>query len=105
MEYSVEEIPAASWAPNIEPALACYRIVHEVAGTLLETPDATERDERNAREFVAILNSHGALLQALRDIHDAATSNAPFWMRVAEIEWWASQAITEATKKQEEAQQ
>jgi hypothetical protein len=98
MEYSVEEIPAASWAPGLEPALAYYRIVHEVAGTLLETPDATERDERNAHEFVAILNAHAGLVRALRDIQ--AVASAPgkhLGVRLADIERWASQAITEAT--------
>jgi hypothetical protein len=73
MEYSVEEVPAASWAPSLEPALACYRIVHEVAGTLLETPDASETDERNAHEVVAMLNGVGLLRRALEEALELAT--------------------------------
>jgi aminoglycoside phosphotransferase (APT) family kinase protein len=99
MEYSVDEVPAASWGPGLEQALACYRIVHEVAGTVLETPDAMERDERNAHEITHMLNSYSVLVRALKDIHAVSTANMPPSERLADTERWALAALEYAECK------
>lgn len=93
MEYSVDEVPAASWGPGLPQALACYRIVHEVAGTLLETPDATETDERNAHEIAHKLNSYSVMTRALKDIHAVSAANMPPSERLADAARWALAAL------------
>ncbi|WP_395089270.1 hypothetical protein [Armatimonas sp.] len=72
MKYFVDEVPAASWAPGLEPALACYRVVNETQGTILETPDATEQDKYNAETVVRLLNAFPAMSGALRQSARAA---------------------------------
>ena len=101
MEYSVEEIPAASWRPGLPQALACYRIVHEVAGTILETPDASETDERNAFEIVSVLNNAAQMYRALDLIRSMATANIPPSERLADIAKWAEEALQAAQPGEE----
>ena len=93
MEYTVEEVPAASWRPGLPQALACYRVLCPEGYTIVETPDATETDEQNAHKVAHALNSVSVAIRALKDIHAVTTANMPPSERLSDAARWAEAAL------------
>ena len=96
MEYTVEEVPAASWRPGLPQALACYRVLCPEGYTIVETPDATETDEQNAQKVAHALSVYPVLVEVLGSILDSVSANWPPSERLKSIENWASAALGEA---------